>query len=51
MELLFGIIELPLHLVVPIFDTLQHASVLIVLVLANLLLCLCDLFFLEIGQL
>ena len=51
LELLFGIIELAFHLVVPIFDALQHTCVLVVLVLTNLLLSLCDLFLLEVCQL
>ena len=39
LELGTGFFELACHLIVPIFDALEHALVFVVLVLADLLLC------------
>ena len=47
LELGTGFFELACHLIVPIFDALEHALVFVVLVLADLLLCLLNLLLFE----
>ena len=51
LELFLRIVQLPFHLVVPIFDSLKHTCVLVVLVLADLFFSLSDLLLFEVCQL
>ena len=51
LELHLRVLELTCHFVVPLFDTFQDALIFVMLVLADLLFCLLDLFFFKCCKL
>ena len=51
LELCLCLSQLASHLIIPLLDSIEHACVLIILVLPDLLLSLPNLLFFELGEL